>query len=70
MRGPGLIRELRLVDAQQVRERIILLEGELINAANHTNAKWKLHDIAHELRVSKDRLKLLEECISHLPFRH
>lgn len=63
MRGPGWIRELREADARQLRDQIVLLECELISAANNSKAKWTLPDVAHALRARKDRLKLLEECI-------
>jgi len=53
MRGPGWIKEIRQADAQRLRDRIALLEGDLISAANNSKGKWKLHEIAHALRATK-----------------
>ena len=67
MRGPGWIKEMRRADAQQLRDQIVVLEGELIKTANNPKGKWKLHEIAHVLRAHKARLKLLEQCIDGMP---
>ncbi|RUW82248.1 MAG: hypothetical protein E5V66_16850 [Mesorhizobium sp.] len=65
MRGLGWLRELRLAEAQQIRDRIASLEVELISAAA---AKGKFN-LGHQLRSQKARLGRLEQCIAWMPKR-
>ncbi|RWM20644.1 MAG: hypothetical protein EOR73_14500 [Mesorhizobium sp.] len=68
MRGLGWIKSIRLAEAQQMRDRIALLECELINAAA-SKGKSNLLNVGHELRSQKARLERLEHCIAWMPER-
>ncbi|AZO32027.1 hypothetical protein EN828_26110 [Mesorhizobium sp. M2D.F.Ca.ET.185.01.1.1] len=68
MRGLGWIRRIRQDEAQQMRDRIALLECELIIAAS-SRGKSNLLNAGHELRSQKARLERLEHCIASMSKR-
>lgn len=51
-----------------MRDRIALLESELINAAG-SKGKSNLLNVGHQLRSQKARLERLEQCIAWMPKR-
>ena len=68
MRGFGWILDIRQAEAEQMRDRIALLECELINAAA-SKGKSNLLKVGHELRSQKAKLHRLEQCIAWMPRR-
>ncbi|MBZ9894423.1 MULTISPECIES: hypothetical protein [unclassified Mesorhizobium] len=65
MRGRSWIRQLRLADAQQLRQEIAQLEGELVSERAALRPR-RLTELGYHIHSRKWRLHRLEHCISAL----